>query len=99
VPWRYQRMSFTTMRRGSQGVVHVEAHLVDRIGDVRHGEGEIMESLDQAAVGSRVADRGPHVGGDLSLSVDWRGAGLAVAHASAPKDVPSILSLVKEEVI
>jgi hypothetical protein len=31
--------------------------------------------------------------------VDWREAGLTVAHASTLKDVPSILVLVEEEVI
>jgi hypothetical protein len=41
----------------------------------------------------------PHVEGDLGLSVDQRGVGLAVAHASKLKDVPSILALVEEEVI
>jgi hypothetical protein len=37
----------------------VEAHLLDRESDVRPGEGEVLESLDQAAVGSRVADGAP----------------------------------------
>jgi hypothetical protein len=50
-------------------------------------------------VGSWVADRRSHIGGDLGLSVDRRGAGLAVAHASTLKDVPSILVLVEEEVV
>jgi hypothetical protein len=38
-------------------VVHVEAHLLDRV-DVGPGDGEVLESPDQAAVGSRVADGG-----------------------------------------
>jgi hypothetical protein len=42
---------------------------------------------------------GPHVGGDLGLSVDRRGAGLAVARASTVKDVPSILALVEKEAV
>jgi hypothetical protein len=50
-------------------------------------------------VSSRVTDRGAHVGGDLGLSVDRRGARLAVAHASALKDIPSVLALVQEEVV
>jgi hypothetical protein len=36
-------------------------------------------------VGSRVTDRGTHVGGELCLSVHRHGAGLAVTHASALK--------------
>jgi hypothetical protein len=58
-------------------VVHVEEHLLDRVGNVKSGEGEILESPSQAVVGSRVADGCPHVGGDLGLSVDRRGAGFA----------------------
>jgi hypothetical protein len=44
---------------GLTGVVHVEAHLLNRIGNVRPGEGEILESPSQAAVSSRVTDVAP----------------------------------------
>jgi hypothetical protein len=37
--------------------------------------------------------------GDLSLSVHRHGAGLAVAHVSALKDILSVLMLVQKEVI
>jgi hypothetical protein len=49
-------------------VVDVEAHLLDYIGEV--------------AVSSRVTHRGIHVRGNLGMSVDRRGAGLVVTHAS-----------------
>jgi hypothetical protein len=84
---------------GLTRVVNVEAHLLDRIGNVGLGEGEVLENPSQAVVGSRVVDGGPHVRGDLGPSVDRHGAGLAVAHASMLKDVSSILALVEEEVI
>jgi hypothetical protein len=84
---------------GFPQVVHVEAHLLDHVGDIGPDEGEVLESPGQAAVGSRVTDGGARVGGDLGLSVDRRGAGLTVAHASALKDIPSILTLVEEEVV
>jgi hypothetical protein len=29
---------------GLTGVVHVEAHLLDHVGDVKPGEGEVLES-------------------------------------------------------
>jgi hypothetical protein len=81
-------------------VVHVEAHLLDRVEDVRPGEGEILESPGQAAVGCQAADRGDtHVEGDLGLSVNRCGAGLAVTHTSALNDVSSVLALVKEEAV
>jgi hypothetical protein len=40
------------------GVVHVEAHLLDRVGDIRPGEGEVLESPGHATVGSLVGDGG-----------------------------------------
>jgi hypothetical protein len=43
--------------------------------------------------------RPPHVRGDLGLSVERYGAGLAVAHGSTLKDVLSILALVEEYAI
>jgi hypothetical protein len=44
---------------GLTGVAHVEAHLLDRVGNVRPGEGEVLESPSQAAVCSRVTDGAP----------------------------------------
>jgi hypothetical protein len=44
---------------GLTGVVHVEAHLLDHVGNVGPGEDEVLESSNQAAVGSRVADGAP----------------------------------------
>jgi hypothetical protein len=84
---------------GLTRVVHVEAHLLDHVGNVRPDKGEVLESPSQVVVGSRVTDGAPHVGGDLGLSVDQRGAGLAVAHVSTLKDAPSILVLVEEEAV
>jgi hypothetical protein len=84
---------------GLMGVVHVEAHLLDRVDNVGPGECEILESPSHAAVGSRVTNGGAHVREDLDLSVDRRGARLAVAHASMLKDIPNILALVEEEVV
>jgi hypothetical protein len=84
---------------GLTGVVHVEAQLLDCVWNVRLGKGEVLESFGQATVGSRVADGGAHVEGDLGLSVDRHGAGIAVVHASTLKDVLSVLALVKEEAV
>jgi hypothetical protein len=44
---------------GLTGVVHVEAHLLDRVGNVKPSEGEVLESPSQAAVGSQVTNRAP----------------------------------------
>jgi hypothetical protein len=41
--------------------VHMQAHLLDGVGDVRPGEGEVLERAGQAPVGRRIDDRGPVV--------------------------------------
>jgi hypothetical protein len=46
--------------------VHVEAHLLDHISNVRPGEGEVLKSPSQTVVSSRVADGPPHVRGTKS---------------------------------
>jgi hypothetical protein len=79
---------------GLPRVVHVDADLLDHIGDVGSGEGEILKNPDQAAVGNRVADGGARVEGDLGLSVDRCGARLAVTRASVLKDILNVLELV-----
>jgi hypothetical protein len=91
-------MRFAAMRWGSR-VVHVEAHLLYHVGNGGLGEGEVLESPSQAAVGSWVTYGAPRVGGDLGLGVNRREVGLAVAHASTLKDDLSILALVEEEAV
>jgi hypothetical protein len=56
----------------------VKAHLLDCVGDVRPGKGKVLESLDEASVGCHVVDRGTFVVRDLCLSINMRGAGLAL---------------------
>jgi hypothetical protein len=58
--------------------VHMEAHLLDGVGDVGSGEGEVLERVGQALVRRRVGDQGPVILREHCLSVDMRGAGLAV---------------------
>jgi hypothetical protein len=79
------------------GGVHVKAHLLDGVGDVWPGEGQILQHTCEALVGYRVSDRWLVVLRELRPSVNRRGVGLAVGHASPLQDVKSILALVKEE--
>jgi hypothetical protein len=79
--------------------VHMQAHLLDGVGDIESGEGEVLERAGQAPVGHRVGDRGHVVLRELRLSVDRRGAGLAVEHTSPLQDVDGVLALVKEETL
>jgi hypothetical protein len=73
------------LERGEMGLprsVHMQARLLDGVCDVGAGEGEVLERAGQALVGRRVGDRRPVVLREFRLSVDMRGAGLAVRHAS-----------------
>jgi hypothetical protein len=77
----------------------MQAHLLDGVGDVGPGESEVLKRAGQAPVGRRVGDRRPVVLRELRLSVDRRGAGLAVRHASPLQDVDGVLVLVEEETL
>jgi hypothetical protein len=72
--------------------VHIQAHLLDDVSDVGPREGEVLES-------GKTLHRRPRavVLRELRLSVNRRGAGLAVGHASPLEYVDGILALVKEE--
>ena len=61
------------------------------------GEGQVLEGTGQAPVGRRVGNQGPVVFRELRLSVNRRGAGLAVRHASLLQCVNGVLALVEEE--
>jgi hypothetical protein len=60
----------------------VKAHVLDDVGDVGPGESQVLEGAGEAPLGRCVGDRGSVVLRELRLSVDRRGAGLAVGHAS-----------------
>jgi hypothetical protein len=77
----------------------MQAHLLDGVGDVGSGEGEVQECADEALVGRSVGDRGPVVLRELRLSVDRCGAGLLVGHASPLQDVNGVLALVEDETL
>jgi hypothetical protein len=83
------------VRWGSRGC----AHLLYGVGDVGLGKGDVLERAGQAPVRRRVGDRGPIGLRKLRLSVDKRGAGLVVRHASPLQDVDGVLALVKEETL
>jgi len=80
-------------------IMHVEAHLLNCIRYVWSGEGEILQSTNQTAVLSRIADRCTISGGDLSMSVDRGAARLAVSHTSSLKHIQGVLPLRKKEAL
>jgi hypothetical protein len=79
--------------------VHMQTHLLDGVCDVRPGEIEVLKRAGQAPVGRRVGDQEARRLRELRLSVDRRGAGLAVRHASLLQDIDGVLALVEEETL
>jgi hypothetical protein len=77
--------------------MHVEADLLDDVGDVGAGEHQVLEGPDEAPEVSRISNRRPGLGGDLRLRVYWHRNRLAVHHASSLKNIESKLTLSEEE--
>jgi hypothetical protein len=78
--------------------VHMQAHLLDGVGDVGPGEGEVLERASQAPVRRRVDDRGPVVLRELRLIVEaWSRACSRTCQPA--RDVDGVLALVKEETL
>jgi hypothetical protein len=49
--------------------MHVEADLLDDVGDVRVGERQVLEGPNEALEVSRISNRRPRLDGDLGLHV------------------------------
>jgi hypothetical protein len=79
------------------GIMHVEADLLNGIGDVRPSEGEVLKGPGKTPVRSGVVHRWSLSLRQLALKVDRGGAGLAIRHPSPLQDIPSVLPLVKKE--
>jgi hypothetical protein len=78
------------------GIMHMKTDLLNCIGDVRPGEGEVLKGPGETPVRSGVSHRGSLNLGQLALSIDRSGARVAVSHPSPLQDIPSILPLVKK---
>jgi len=74
-------------------IMHMKAHLLDGIGNVGPGEGEVLEGTHKAAISSGISNRRAGISWYLCTSVNWSGARLAVTHAMASKYVQSVLTL------
>ena len=75
----------------------METDLLDSVGEIRPGEGEVLQGTGEASVGSRISHRITQISRQLRLSVDRSGAGLAISHPSPLQDIKCILPLVKEK--
>jgi hypothetical protein len=74
-------------------IMHMKAHLLDSIGNVRPGEGEVLEGTHKAAISSGISNGRAGISWYLCTSVNWSGARLAVTHAMAIKYIQCILPL------
>src|SRR6185369_9666786 len=77
--------------------MHMETALLTSIGEVRPSEGEVLQSVGQTPVGSRISHRITQISRQLRLSVDRSGAGLAISHPSPLQNIECVLPLVKEK--
>jgi hypothetical protein len=84
---------------GLPGVMHVEADLLDGVGDVRVGECQVLEGPSKAPELSWISNRRPRLSGDLGMCVHGRRNRLAVHHVSTLKDIKSKLALSEEELV
>ena len=76
----------------------MEIDLLDSVGEVRPGEGEVLQSTSQTPVGSRISHRITQNSGQLRLSADRSGAGLSISHPSPLQNIKCVLPLVKEKI-
>jgi hypothetical protein len=76
--------------------MHIKVDLLNGVGDVGPGEGQILKSTDKAPVGGGFTDRSAFAS-ELGLRVDQGHTRLVIDHASSFKDVQSVLSLLDEE--
>jgi hypothetical protein len=84
---------------GLPEIMHVEADLLDNVGDVGAGERQVLEVPNEAPEVSQLSNRRPRLGEDLGLCVHWHQNRLAVHHASSLKNIESKLMLSEEEPI
>jgi hypothetical protein len=77
--------------------MHVDANLLDSVGDVKVGERQVLEGPSEAPEVSRISNRRSRVGGDLGLCVHRRRNQLVVNYAISLKNVESKLTLSEDE--
>ena len=89
-PFGSDKMNFTWS-------MHMKAYLLNGVSNVRPGESEVLEGAHKAAVVGGVSNRRAGISRYLCTSVNWGGAGLAIAHAMASEDVQYVLALREDD--
>jgi hypothetical protein len=80
-------------------IMHVEADLLDDIGEVRAGERQVLEGSGEAPEVSQISSRRLGLNGNLGMCVHRRRNWLAVHHASVLKNIESKRTLSEEELV
>jgi hypothetical protein len=74
------------------GIMHVQADLLNNIGDVWSGERQVLEGIHQAPIGGWISN-GSATSAELGLCVDGSGARFALPHTCTLEDIKDVLSL------
>ena len=77
--------------------MHMETYLLNSVGEVRPGEGEVLQGPSKTPLGSRISHESTQISRQLCLSVDRSGAGLAISHSSPLQNIKCVMPLVKEK--
>jgi hypothetical protein len=77
--------------------MHVKAHLVDSVGDIRSCEHQVLQGADDTMVECSISGRLASGGKRFRLGVDWCGRRLAIHHASAIEDISGVGGLMEME--
>jgi hypothetical protein len=78
--------------------MHAKTKLLNRIRDIKAGEGEILQSADQAAIHSDILNKSIiYTSRNLGLSIKWSGDRLAISHARAFGNILGIGTLIQEQ--
>ena len=76
------------------GIMHVKTDLLNGIGEIRPGEGEVLQVTSETPLASRIGHGITQISRQLRLSIDRSGAWLAISHPSPLQNVECILPLV-----
>jgi hypothetical protein len=77
--------------------MHMKIDLLNRVGEVRLGESEVLQGSSKTLVCSKISHGITQSSRELRLSVNRSGTRLGLGHPSPLQNIKGILSLVKKE--
>jgi hypothetical protein len=82
---------------GLPWIIHVEADLLNDVGDVGAGECQVLKSIGEAPEVSQISNKRLGLGGDLGMHFHQHRNQLAIHHACSLKNIERKLTLSEEE--